>query len=77
VNSKIPVPWFISAALFSSVVSMLAGLLAHGSGADVPQSILVGLASFATCLTLVLKVIREVGTTDSPDPTGADSRESR
>ena len=69
-NGRIPVPWFISAALFSSVVSMLAGLLGHEAGANVPQSILVGLASFATCLTLALKVMREVGTQGPADPTG-------
>ena len=74
-NGRIPVSWFIIAVLSSSVVSMLAGLLAHEAGANVPQSILVGLASFATCLTLALTVIRDVGTQGPADPTGRPSQQ--
>jgi hypothetical protein len=54
---------------------MLAGVLGHEAGANVPQSILVGLASFATCLTLTLKVMREVGTQGPADPTGPPTQQ--
>lgn len=59
--NKIPVSSLAIAALTSIIMAIVVGLLVFAAEASVPRSILYGLASFGTCLTLALSVIRAIG----------------
>ena len=46
------------AALFSTIVAMITGMLGHAAGLGLPESFLSGGAAFGPCMALCLTVLQ-------------------
>lgn len=60
--------WLLSAALFSTTVALITGMLVAASGMDIAESILAGGGAFISTMTLCIKVIHAASPTDAGEP---------